>query len=87
MRAGTIADVFVFEIEHRDVEFFDTHDVRKTGDRAIVPFLTIKSGRIIRPGEYAVKLRDLERSDAEYYERLRGRRRTDRANRGKSQTT
>ena len=72
MRPGTTADVFVFEIEHRDVDFFDTHDVCKSGDRALVPFMTIKSGRVIRPGEYAVKLRDLERCDEEYYERLRG---------------
>ena len=72
LRPGTTADVFVFEIEPGDVDFFDTHDVCRTGDRALVPSLTIKSGRIIRPGEYAVKLRDLERSDAEYYERLHG---------------
>lgn len=70
LRPGTTADVFVFEIQDADVEFFDTHLVSRKGERKVVPSLTIKSGRIIRPGAYAIRLRDLEQCDGEYYERL-----------------
>jgi predicted amidohydrolase len=71
LRAGTTADVFVFEIETGDLEYADTHFQRKQGQEELVPFLTIKGGRIINPEIYAIKLRVFEHCDYEIVKYLK----------------
>jgi dihydroorotase len=63
LRAGTTADLFVFEIETGDFEYVDTHFQKKNGHKKVVPRLTIKEGRVINPGTYEIKLRVFEQCD------------------------
>jgi dihydroorotase len=63
LRPGTVADVFVFEIETGDFDFIDTHFKSKKGHQKIVPYLTIKAGKVIDPGTYVIDLRAYEHCD------------------------
>jgi len=64
---GAQADVLVFDLESGDFSFSDTHLKVRRGDRRIVPYLVIKSGRVHNPGSISVKLRDLYESDMEVF--------------------
>ena len=66
LKPGTTADVFVFEIETGEFEFEDVFYEKKKGDERVSPFLTIKSGKPVRPGAYDVQLREFEFCDREF---------------------
>lgn len=65
LQAGAAADVFVFELATGEFQYFDTHFRSRTGDKRLVPSLTIKGGKVIMPGAYEVRQRPLEPWDAE----------------------
>jgi dihydroorotase len=65
LRKGTVADVFVFEIEEGEFEFEDTHLRVETGRRRLRPSLVVKSGEVIEAGSVQVKLRELYDCDRE----------------------
>jgi dihydroorotase len=65
LRVGAAADVFVFQLETGEFEYFDTHFKSRRSDKRIVASLTIKGGKPIVPGAYKVMQRPLEPWDHE----------------------
>ena len=61
----TAADILVFEIEDGEFPLEDTHLQVEVGRQMIRPFLVIRQGRMIEPGSYPVRLRDLLECDRE----------------------
>jgi dihydroorotase len=67
LKPGAAADVFVFEMEEGSFALEDTHLRTELASRRIRPFLTVKAGRVIEPGSYPVRLRELEECDRDVF--------------------
>lgn len=65
LRLGTIADIFVFDIEEGDFRAEDTHFISECIHKRIRPILTIKHGELLEPGAYPVHLRSYHQFDHE----------------------
>ena len=63
LKEGAVADIFMFELEEGCFPLEDTHLRTESAVRRIKPFLTIKDGKSIEPGSYAVQLRELYECD------------------------
>ena len=63
LRAGSVADLLIFELETGDFPFTDTHLEVCRGSKRIVPHLVVKKGRVHVPGSFSIDLRELYESD------------------------
>jgi dihydroorotase len=67
LKPGAAADIFVFDLEEGNFPLEDTHLRTETASRRIRPILTIKAGRLIEPGSYPIRLRELEECDQDVF--------------------
>jgi len=67
LRVGTVADIFVFDIEEGEFDFEDTHCRIEKGSRRIVPSFLVRAGKVIEPSEPKVELRELYEWDQEVF--------------------
>jgi dihydroorotase len=68
LRIGSVADLFVFDVEEGEFALEDTHlQVEKAG-RRIRPQLTVKSGKVVECGSQQVCLRPLYLCDQEIFQ-------------------
>lgn len=67
LKPGAEADIFVFELEDGSFPLEDTHLLTERAARRIRPFLTMKGGKMIEPGSYPVRLRELEECDRDVF--------------------
>jgi dihydroorotase len=67
LKPGAAADIFVFDLDEGSFPLEDTHLRTETSLRRIKPFFTVKDGKIIQPGSYPVKLRELDECDQEVF--------------------
>ncbi len=68
LRAGSVADLFVFDIEEGEFPLEDTHQqVEKAGKR-IRPLYTVKSGKVVECGSQPVSLRPFYLCDEEIFQ-------------------
>jgi len=70
LKKNSIADVLIFEIETGEFKFEDTHMQVEMGEKRIKPYLVLKEGKVIQPGQVAICLRKLYESDQEYFNRI-----------------
>jgi len=68
LRPGSVADLFVFELEEGEFPLEDTHLRMETAMRRIRPRFTIKSGKIVECGSQQASLRPLYPCDEEVFE-------------------
>ena len=59
LKAGTVADIFVFDVQQGEFFFEDTHLRVEKADRLIRPSLVMKAGQVISPTASSPKLRPL----------------------------
>ena len=67
LRVGTVADIFVFEIEDGAFDFEDTHCRIEKGSQKIVPSFLVRGGKVIEPSTPKVELRELYEWDQEVF--------------------
>ena len=67
LRVGTVADIFVFDIEDGEFDFEDTHCRVEAGSRRIVPLLLVRGGKVIEPSAPTVEFRELNDWDEEVF--------------------
>jgi dihydroorotase len=67
LKPGAVADVFVFELDEGSFPLEDTHLRIEPVSRRIKPFLTIRAGRAIEPGNYPIRLRELDECDHDVF--------------------
>lgn len=67
LKPGAAADIFVFELEEGNFPLEDTHLLTERASRRVRPFLTMKGGKVIEPGSYPVRLRELEECDRDVF--------------------
>jgi dihydroorotase len=65
LRKGTVADLFVFDIEEGEFYFEDTHLHTQKATRKLKPFLVVRKGELTEPGSYPIQLRELYECDRE----------------------
>jgi dihydroorotase len=65
LRKGSAADLLIFEVEEGEFLFADTHSKIRKGTRKLKSFLTIRGGKVLRPGAAPTTLRELFESDYE----------------------
>ncbi len=68
LRAGTVADLFVFDIEEGEFPLEDTHLQMENAERRIRPRFTVKSGKVVECGSQQVALRPLYLCDEEIFQ-------------------
>ncbi len=67
LKPRAVADVFVFELEEGSFPLEDTHLRTELVSRRIKPFLTIREGKSVEPGNYPIRLRELEECDHDLF--------------------
>ena len=67
LRVGTVADIFVFDIEDGEFDFEDTHCRVEAGSRRIVPLFLVRGGKVIEPSAPTVEFRELNEWDQEVF--------------------
>ena len=65
---GTVADIFVFDIEDGEFDFEDTHCRMEKGSRMIVPSFLVRAGKLIEPSTPKVEFRELNEWDQEVFQ-------------------
>ena len=68
LRVGTVADIFVFDIEDGEFDFEDTHCRMEKGSRMIVPSFLVRAGKLIEPSTPKVEFRELNEWDQEVFQ-------------------
>jgi dihydroorotase len=63
LRPGYPADVAVFKVVEGRFEYVDADREVRVGDRRIEPVLTVRKGRVMRPGSVPFRLRELYEAD------------------------
>lgn len=71
LRKNSKADILVFEIEEGEFLFADTHAKIRKGTRKLKPYLTIREGKVLKPGTFPTTLRELFESDYEVIHAMR----------------
>ena len=67
LKAGAVADFFVFELEEGSFPLEDTHLRTELAARRIKPVLTLRAGKTVEPGSYPVRLRELYDCDHDLF--------------------
>ena len=67
LRVGTVADIFVFDIEDGEFDFEDTHCRMEKGSQMIVPSFLVRGGKVIEPSTPKVEFRELNDWDQEVF--------------------
>jgi dihydroorotase len=56
LKVGTVADLAAFEIQEGSFKLTDVRDFVETGERMITPVLTVREGKVYRPGDLVEEL-------------------------------
>jgi len=67
LKSGTVADLFVFELQQGDFPLEDTHFHVEKCHQMIKPLLVIRNGNPIQPGSRSVSLRELYDCDQDVF--------------------
>ena len=51
LRAGSVADIAVFDLEEGQFTFTDAHGRQEAGERMITPHLTVRDGQVYYPDD------------------------------------
>ena len=68
LRIGSVADLFVFELEEGEFPLEDTHLQLEKAGRRIRPRFTVKSGKVVECGSQHVALRPPYLCDEEVFQ-------------------
>jgi dihydroorotase len=68
LRPGSVADIFIFDLEEGEFPLEDTHLRLEKAARRIRPRFTVKSGKVVECGSQQVSLRPLYPCDEEIFE-------------------
>lgn len=68
LRPGTVADLFVFELEDGEFPLEDTHFRIERARRRVKPVRVLRAGKSIEPGSIPAPLRPLSKCDYEVFE-------------------
>jgi len=68
LRIGSVADLFVFDIEEGEFPLEDTHQQVEKAERRIQPRYTVKSGKVVECGSQQVSLRPFYLCDEEIFQ-------------------